>query len=119
MLSNTVIQPFSNQPHQRSHNFSIRMWSLCKIAFSIQVALGTVSAALIPAQAPVEDQLFFSPTTQFTKVQQNDSLCDARSRQWTGKVPVTNGNSLFYCTFDRMPCFDSWSRLKLMKSRVL
>ncbi|EEU44105.1 uncharacterized protein NECHADRAFT_74169 [Fusarium vanettenii 77-13-4] len=88
------------------------MWSLCKIAFSIQVALGTVSAALIPAtrfnqdavwpqrQAPVEDQLFLSPTTQFTKVQQNDSLCDARSRQWTGKVPVTNGNSLFYWYFE-------------------
>ncbi|WAO83056.1 Hypothetical protein NCS54_00023600 [Fusarium falciforme] len=88
------------------------MWSLCKIAFSVQVALGTVSAALIPAtrsnqdavwpqrQASVKDQLLLSPPTQFTKVQQNDSLCDARSRQWTGKVLVTNGNSLFYWYFE-------------------
>ncbi|KAI8724541.1 hypothetical protein NCS52_00023400 [Fusarium sp. LHS14.1] len=76
------------------------MWSLCKIAFSVQVALGTVSAALIPAQARVKDQRFLSPTTQFIKVQQNDHLCDARSRQWTGKVPVTNGNSLFYWYFE-------------------
>jgi hypothetical protein len=34
---------------------------------------------------------------KFTKFEQDDSICAAGSRHWTGKVEVTHGNKLFYC----------------------
>ncbi|ETS76435.1 hypothetical protein PFICI_11822 [Pestalotiopsis fici W106-1] len=37
---------------------------------------------------------------RFTKVEQDDSVCAAGSRQWTGKIEVTHGNELFYWYFE-------------------
>ncbi|KAF7539555.1 hypothetical protein G7054_g2091 [Neopestalotiopsis clavispora] len=48
--------------------------------------------------APILDQHGAIPK-RFTKFEQDDSVCAAGSRQWTGKVEVTYGNELFYCMF--------------------
>lgn len=31
------------------------------------------------------------------KTQQNDTICDAGSSQWTGHVPLGKGRNMFYC----------------------
>lgn len=32
------------------------------------------------------------------KRQQNDTLCDAGSAQWTGIIPIDDQRNMFYCT---------------------
>ncbi len=39
------------------------------------------------------------PAGGFTKTEQQAAVCDAGSRQWTGKVGISDQSSLFYCTF--------------------
>ncbi|KAL2850653.1 Alpha/Beta hydrolase protein [Aspergillus pseudoustus] len=46
-----------------------------------------------------DDDLLASRNT-YTKREQGDDLCVAGGRQWTGKVPVSHGNSLFYWYFE-------------------
>lgn len=35
------------------------------------------------------------------KIEQNETICDAGSRQWTGHVPLGKGRNMFYCTDSR------------------
>lgn len=38
---------------------------------------------------------------EFTKLEQHPAVCDAGSKQWAGKVGISDESSLFYCTFAR------------------
>lgn len=36
-------------------------------------------------------------TQRSLKIQQNETICDAGSAQWTGHVPLGKGRNMFYC----------------------
>lgn len=88
----------TNTPDLEERFITMVCFSLCRafVAFAIPSIVGA-----IPSQQPLRgnfgstDPVVASPN--FSRVRQNDSLCDAGSAQWTGTVRVGKGRNLFYC----------------------
>lgn len=68
----------------------------------VGLAVSSLAAAASSGQLLTAENEAVYPSVSpphFSRTQQNDSLCDAGSAQWTGSIRVGKDRNLFYCKY--------------------
>lgn len=98
-----------------------KMQSIIRRAMCAVTLLGMTSSAALHQRTT--QQVFaadkhlegmFKEKYSYTVTEQDDTLCDAGTRQWTGSINVTDKKSIFFCKSQVEPGFDSRDNLQCL-----